>query len=84
LNQAAFDCAPFLTRHQDRDKVELPRARHATGIIVNIIGDPVLPQQTSCIELPAQKFLCAEFLEGANQVVPVRTHVPYCGAHLIV
>jgi hypothetical protein len=72
LDQAAFELGPFLAADQQRQRIELPRPRHAVGIAVDVVGDAVVAHQPARL-LPAPvDALRAEFAQRISSKRPGR------------
>ena len=72
LDQAGFERAPFVRRHDERNRVELPGPFHAARVAIDIVGDALLMDKPLAGVPTLLEFCRAQALQRADQFRIVR------------
>ena len=83
LHQAFFQRDPFMGRNDKGDRVELPRAVHAAGVAVDIVGDSVFSDGTPGLIGTGSEPAGAEPVQGGCQPLVMGTQLAIGRHHLV-
>ena len=84
LDQPRLDRGGVGRGDQERDRVQLPGTVHALGVAVDIICDPVLPDQVPGLGPALLEFGRTDLLDLIGESLPVRPDLAVGGDHLVV